>query len=297
MQYAPVKIRNPQNESLVRLLPNQNVHLIFDRPEYEDVLLTCNSEFIEYDMVASRPEKKLFAYRQKRDFSDWSRVSNVAFGSIIVRRANQDDLNLNLVLKSTNKSDVITVINPNGQIVIEPQQTLHVVLYDAVDPLTVWKDSLDWCANGLKLEKVHWSSVSKSSYKRDESGQLFCRLPRAEVHSECRLRPCPTYVQEQHYWFRFDSHSLRWLEKLENGTHVVCSLAFRNKPVSNIVFSHTLQVNVNLTHRNRIQTYQVVFQNSHRPRMPGPCRQKVTIKPLDYSLDFGCRSLQIKRYS
>src|SRR5690606_32831011 len=113
MQYAPVQIRNPVTQHhLVRLLPRQNIMLVFSKPEYRDVCIDVMGDFLALAKTESLTRNSIaMHYEQKFDLLDIGEGCSLSLGRISIL-SSAITASLCVVLSNDAHPDFIKIVNP-----------------------------------------------------------------------------------------------------------------------------------------------------------------------------------------
>lgn len=221
---SPIKVRNPSENHLVPLIPNQSFVLIV--PDNNPQL-----DFDEdYFTVASITKSKgniIYEFKQKYDLTMWSRISRVFLGEVrIISEKLVGSLCVILTPKNTSRPHVISIINPyRSSIKVTPADTLEIVLYEQIRCGKKWSVTIFAGPRGLRYELIGYRPVDtldaiQTPLVDDKELLAFPRSPLFELSNSDGFFP----VREHHYWFRCDHQTLYELSNPRTGDNSTCAL-------------------------------------------------------------------------
>lgn len=271
--YCPVRIKNPiSKNSLVRLLANQKMHIVFSGQDFADYKMDVVGDYLAVEEVSEVHDGWMASIYQKTNLISYHDSSLLLGGINLFDTANSKTASLCVVTNNEN-NDFLRVINPvNSFCNLSPDQVLDVVFYGGINE--------NWAAypspKELCLELIQNSIKPTKHIMKDEK----------------------TPLMEYFFRFRFTQHSI---EKLSH-------LPFAKMEAGSIVFVNSKQqrgvLRVTCCWRGKSSIYKALLL----PRIPSHnfnffgkkqnkmCLQsKVVFKKIESnSLDHGCTVLQSK---
>jgi hypothetical protein len=252
-KFSPVLISNPVSDNhLVRVRPNQSFILRLS----DDMGITeidSDSHFFELAETKRQDQYQLFLFRQTADFFDWSLLSSVHLGDVVLLKQDYSIINLCVILESTNhlKKDVISCINPEGwHIKVKPDQIIELILFDEMCK-GEWNCEIHEGAD----KKIRFEQICSQVIERDTEpliideydkriNDVFFPFPRSRS----------ARVTEQHFWFRCDHETITKLYSLEDGTFHAGSIVAT--PATGIHMLKTLNISLGIKAKRKDTLYK-----------------------------------------
>lgn len=203
-RFNPIRVVNPSGIGhLVPLNPNQDFVLLLSAAmDLQDIDYTSNF-FDLKDTQDMRDGTHLFTFSQTYDLTQWASLGSIYLGEvIIIGKATASSL---CVMLASDKSDVLTVVNPKGfEIKSQPHQIIEVVVYDNDHP-SKWKCSITPGDDGVEYKQCGYQSILSNTdvhslVERMKSQNEFVVFPRAFDEFNDR---------EHHYWFELTQPSMK----------------------------------------------------------------------------------------
>jgi hypothetical protein len=217
-KFSPVLISDPVSENhLVKLRPNQSFVLrLSDSMGVTEV--DSESHFFRLSDVTRKGEHQFFHFSQTAELFDWSLLSSVHLGDVVILLPDYRLVNLCIILESSNslKKDVISCINPEGwHIKVLPHQVIELVLFDALCKEEWTCEVHEGQDKQIKFEQICSQVIERSSeplmideYDKRINDVFF---PFARSRSP--------QILEQHFWFRCDAKTVANLYSTEDGNY------------------------------------------------------------------------------
>lgn len=250
-KYNPVKVIDPFSDGhAVRLQPCQSFQLVLSVSYGEVYEVDINSEYlvlekIEYEHHNSTGTKReVYHISQKYNLAKWSVISNVFLGNVIINRKTADksvgyQVCVYLNCSNENKNKVLTVINPNNNLVkIEPSTLVEIVIFG--------KDAGRWSLRSVEESGcfcVRSETVYNDICDVYDPDLTFCSEPR-NVHlpvnsmlqdsKQCVMTQAANKsidrpTKEYHFWIHLDARSLRKAATTTSGNYPIGEVKFSCK--------------------------------------------------------------------
>lgn len=220
-RYSPQLIRNPSSENhVVRVHPEQEfvVSLTNDVGEIEVV---TKSEYLTLTGTKSKGDRKQFYFGQKFNMADWSTVSRMHLGEVVLICENRKEpVTLSVVLESPNNPTMLTLVNPTGATAkIGPDMVVEVALFDAaLGREDIWDFRIVPGERRLKVQKG-WDEIIHPEFTGNDD--FFAINTKDEA-----IRRSSNNLLENHYWFKFDDYSKKTIATLSPGTYNAGRIVF-----------------------------------------------------------------------
>lgn len=214
MPTSTVKVVNPGSDNhIVVLYPGQFLKINFNEVVHENQCsLVLNSDWLELEEEIFDSRGKSFIFKQKYDFSKWSKISKLFLGKMWFSGLVQNNPTVYVYLESVNpyKQDVVTLINPDDLVIkVYPQQILEVV-YNSMD----CGENLKWNFNHFHssnfVEIVNQTCIDSAAYdeyyKKQDINDGFYIEPRVIEDSK-------VWHKQYHWWFRIKKNLVLYLSQ------------------------------------------------------------------------------------
>ena len=203
--YCPVKIKNPVSKnSLVRLLSNQKMHIIFDDDNFQDYKIDVNGNFLEVEKVSETDSGWMIAVAQKTDLIKYN-DSTLYLGGINFYDAEEEKKASLCVVTNHENNSYLRVINPSNTFcTMSPNQVLDVVFYsDPHEKYIPYACGKDICLEMIQYYARHNKNVCEKTYEE-------------------------SIITEHVFRFRFDHKSIEFLSKQPFIRHDGGHILFQN---------------------------------------------------------------------
>lgn len=245
-RFNPVRVVNPTGDNhLVPLKPNQDFLLLVS-PFVDLQDMDYDSKF--FDLAGTeqiRDGTQIFKFSQTYDLTQWCALGSVYLGEVVV--VGKTIAASLCVVLSSEKTDVVTVINPQGtEIKAQPHQIIEVVLYDDAHP-SKWRASTMPGDDGVEFVQTGYQSLPSdvdihTLTERMRNTSEFIVFPRAFDEFSGR---------EHHYWFELSEASKRTVSHWKTDTYVGGRIVFEPTCVIDGVDPNVMRVSLNVRGRNR----------------------------------------------
>ena len=168
--YCPVRIKNPVSKnSLVRLLTDQKMHIIFCGQHFADYKLDVVGDYIEVEEVSEVDDGWMASICQKTNLIDYHDSTLLLGGINFLDNTNNKMASL-CVVSSSDNNDYLRVINPiNSFCNLSPDQVLDVVFYGSINDC--WAAHLS--SKDLCLEMIQSSIKPTKHILKNEKTPLM----------------------------------------------------------------------------------------------------------------------------
>lgn len=153
--YCPVRIKNPATKnSLVRLLTDQKMHILFSGKEYSEYKIDVVGDYLAVEDVSEIEEGWMASIYQKSNLISYFE-SSLLLGGINLFDKNNTNAASFCVVSNSQNNDYLRVINPKNSFCnLSPDQVLDVVIYGSLnDNWTAYPSHKD-----LSLELIQHST-------------------------------------------------------------------------------------------------------------------------------------------
>ena len=259
--YSAIQVKNPTSDQhVVRVLPNQTVHLILDTSMFQNAHIEIDG-LIELDTVVKSNGRIVYHLTHPKSVHKWSDYSNSQLGEVWVFSENIIS-KLQIILETNNsvKKNHITVVNPSYcDFRIKPHHIFEVVVYDT--NFVGGNDEWEWefAPNfDINIDSMGSSSLSHYMWNHyygyldeDDPDYRYSSCLRVETPDNA-----PSFKQH-HFWFRLDKSALA---QLNRGTTLIGKLKLTGVPCrwtksldksKKTRYSVSLYVDLNEKYRNQ----------------------------------------------
>lgn len=176
--YCPVKIKNPVSKnSLIRLLSNQRMHIIFDTEYFQDYKIDVTGNFLEVEKVSEIENGWMIVVSQKTNLITY-KDSPLYLGNVnFFDESDQNKASLCVVSEHQNNA-YLRVINPkNVSCTISPNQVLDVLFYTELDDtFTAFPSGKDVRMELIQHFIKHNKIINEKTYEETVSAEHLFRF-------------------------------------------------------------------------------------------------------------------------
>lgn len=209
---------------LVYAKPMQSIRLRLSRHYSPNPTVRTSSKYLKISCTNKTENFEEYTIENSLDVCFWSYYSKVSLGEVWIETGKRS-ARLLVVLDclTPEKSDILTVINPQHDIRVEPGNIIEVIIFNEKIECEDW--SWEWrSVSGLDVEFLGESRLSLNSgrwygyYQTGYYTQTYAKMPRTYI---CHN----TGSRQYHFWFRFNRDMVDVLNH-ESGTKYIGDFHF-----------------------------------------------------------------------